>query len=100
MIEKIFERRAEEVDDQDVVESFLTEIIDIRDTRAANKNFISSVLVSQLWGIALSRLEFDGDTAIVQEVQSLENYTERPFTDLLPNSVVHTHDVGRRGRHC
>lgn len=127
------------------MEAFLTEIIDIRDTSytivnsmslystshiltAANKNFICSVLVSQLWGIALSRLlkrdisvcrsllakeltyEFDGDTAVVQEVQSLEDYTERPcerlarawswskkrllaFTDLLSHSIVHTHSA-------
>lgn len=30
VVEKVFERRAEEVDDEDVVKAFLTEVIDIR----------------------------------------------------------------------
>lgn len=29
MVEKVFERRAEEVDDEDVVKAFLAEVIDI-----------------------------------------------------------------------
>jgi hypothetical protein len=32
VIKEIFERRAEEVDDQNVVEAFLAEVVDIRDT--------------------------------------------------------------------
>jgi hypothetical protein len=32
VIKKIFERRPEEIDDQNVVQAFLAEVVDIRDT--------------------------------------------------------------------
>lgn len=72
VVKEIFQRWSEEIDDQDVVKAFLAEIIDIRDPScfesvsrppknicytltAANKNFVCPVLVSQLWGVTLSR---------------------------------------------
>ena len=72
VIKEVLQRWSEEINDQDVVKAFLAEIIDIRDPSycasvsrlpnnplyaltAANKNFVCPVLVSQLWGVALSR---------------------------------------------
>lgn len=72
VIKEVLQRWSEEVNDQDVVKALLAEIIDIRDPSysesvsrppndrlyaltAANKNFVCPVLISQLWGVALSR---------------------------------------------
>lgn len=38
--------------------------------------------------------EFDGHLLIIQEIYSLKDDTKRPFTDLLPDSVVDAHYVG------
>jgi hypothetical protein len=69
MVEEIFERGAKKIDDKNVVEAFLAKIVDIRDASymalvrvsgscfmvgrltATNKNFVRSVLISQLWCI-------------------------------------------------
>jgi hypothetical protein len=74
VIEQVFERGTEEVDDQDVVQALLAKVVDIRNTgcsgrsvtringvhracslTAADKNLVRSILIPQLGGIALSR---------------------------------------------
>jgi S-adenosylmethionine/arginine decarboxylase-like enzyme len=55
VVKEIFERRAQEINDQDVMKALLTEVVDIWNARAADKDFVSSVLISKLGGIALAR---------------------------------------------
>jgi hypothetical protein len=72
VIEKILETRAEEVDDKDVVQTLLSEVVDIGDTSceqrlandtgkssetgkltASDQDLVGPVLITQLRGIAL-----------------------------------------------
>ena len=62
VIKQVFKRRSEEIDDEDIVEAFLAEVIDIRNTRypvsvaarveadsqltAPDKDFVCPVLIS------------------------------------------------------
>lgn len=73
VVKQIFETRAEQVDHKDVVQPFLSEIVDIGDTSydrvskgghanqpgstltASDQNLVRPVLISQLWRIALAR---------------------------------------------
>lgn len=43
--------------------------------------------------------EFDGDLLIVEEIGSFEDNAERALANLLTNTVVHTHNVGRGRSH-
>jgi hypothetical protein len=99
VIKEIFKRWAEEVDDQDIVKTFLAEVIDIRDSRAANENFICPVFVSQLWSITLSRFKFNGNLLVIQQVGPLKNDTKGTLSNLFAHSIVNTDHVRRGGRH-
>lgn len=69
---------------------------------AADEDLIRAVLVPQLGRIALPGLELDSDLLLVQEVGALEDDAKGALAYLLPDAVVHAHDVGRRGpgSHC
>lgn len=95
VVKEILERRAEQVDDEDVVQTFLSEVVYIGDTGAADENLVGSVLISKLRCIALSRFEFDGHLLIVQQIGTLENNTKGTLSDLLADPVVDADDVGR-----
>jgi hypothetical protein len=51
-------------------------------------------------GSGFGTYEFDGDLLVVKQVCAFEDYAKRAFSNLLADAVVHTHDVGGRGRHC
>ena len=82
VVEEVFQRRPEQVDDEDIVEAFLAEVIYIRDAScmhmsvsmaaceegrdgqltAADQDLVGAVLVSQLRGIALPGFLQDSDS--------------------------------------
>ena len=86
---------------------------------AAHQDLVRPVLVAQLRSVALSRFlhcmsassagtggsdcfwtyKLDGDLLAVEEVHALKDDAERALANLLPDSVVHPHDVRRRRRH-
>ncbi len=43
--------------------------------------------------------EFDGDLLIVEEICPFEDNAERALTNLLTDTVVHAHNVGRGRSH-
>ena len=43
--------------------------------------------------------EFNGDLLIVEEIGSFEDNAERALTNLLTDTVVHAHNVGRGRSH-
>lgn len=55
-VKEVFQRWAEEVDDEDVVKPLLPKVVDLRDARASCEDFVCAVLVSQLWCITLAWL--------------------------------------------
>lgn len=44
--------------------------------------------------------KLDGDLLVVEEIRTLENDTKGALSDLLPYTVMHTNNVGRRRSHC
>ena len=40
--------------------------------------------------------KLDGDLLVVEEIGSLKDDTKRALANLLPHSIVHTYDIGRR----
>jgi len=44
--------------------------------------------------------EFDRNLSVVQEIGTLEDDTKRSFANLLPYSVMYSHDVTRGGGHA
>lgn len=102
VVKEVLEGGPEEVDDQNVVQALLTEVIDIRNTScstllcrslqkeseiltAANKDFVCSIFVSQLWSIALSRFLMDDTSKQSFEVGVREGIQEdeRHGTELM-----------------
>ena len=82
------------------MQAFLAEVVDIGDAWAANQYLVCPVLVAQLWSVALSRLEFNGNLLVVEQVGALEDNTERALSYLLAYAVVHANHVGGGGRHA
>ncbi len=110
VIKKIFKGRAEEVDDENVVQAFLAKIIYIRDTSysvlaqcslssgicvltASNKNFIRAILISQLWGVALSRFQKGENQSALDHSDRRETGVERTRLQLLgPRGLTYEFD--------
>jgi hypothetical protein len=62
----------------------------------AHEDLVRAVLVAQLRGVALARLELDGDLLLVEQVGALENDAKATLANLLPDAIVDAHHVGRR----
>jgi len=95
VVKEVFERGSEEIDHKNVVEAFLAKVVDIGDARAADKNLVGSILISELGSVTLSRFEFDGNLLVVQQVGSFEDDTKGTLADLLADSIMNPNDVGR-----
>jgi hypothetical protein len=100
MIEEIFKAGSEQVDHEDIVQAFLSKVVDIGNAWTADQYLISSVLIAQLRRVALSGLEFDGDLLVVEQIGALEDDAERALSYLLADAVVHTDNIGGGGGHA
>lgn len=60
---------------------------------ASDQNLVRPVLIPQLRGIALPRLELDGHLGVVEQVCPLEDNAEAALADLLADAVVHADDI-------
>ena len=63
---------------------------------AAHEDLVRAVLIAQLGGVTLARLELDGDLLLVEQVGALENNAKTTLADLLADAVVDAHHIGRR----
>lgn len=93
MVEEVFETGAEQINHEDVVQALLAEVIHIGNAWTANQYLVGPVLIAQLGRVALSRLEFDGDLLVVEQIGALEDDTERALSYLLADAVVHANHV-------
>lgn len=93
VVEKVLERRSEQVDDKDVVQTLLSEVVDIGNAGATNENLIRAVLIPKLWCITLPRFKFDGHLLVVQQIGSLKDDSKGTLSNFLADPVVDADDV-------
>lgn len=100
-VEQVLERGAQQVNDQDVVQAFLPEVVHLGYTNAPAENLVRPVLITQLRCVAFTRLEFDRNALVRQEVGAFEDHTKRALPDFLAHAVVPADNIGatrvRRG---
>ncbi len=92
-VEEVLQRRAEQVDHEDVVQPLLPEVVGRRNALDSDEMHVCSVLVPELWCLCLAWLELDRHRDPVDEVCALEDHPKRPFTDLFPDLVVEPHHL-------
>jgi hypothetical protein len=100
VIEQVLERWSEQINNQDVVEPFLTKVIDIGNAgcclevsqeysqtsrsayslTASDQDLVCAVFIAQLWCITLSGLELDGHLGVVEQIRSLEDHAKASFS--------------------
>lgn len=113
VVKEILETRAEEINDKDVVQTLLTKVVDVGNSRTPDQDLIGPIFVAKLRGIALPWFlfplisptatiirvrpthKFNSNLLIVQEVRSLKDHTKRTLSNFLSHSVVDTHHIRR-----
>lgn len=95
-VKEILKRRAEQVDDQNVVQTLLTKVVHLRNTGAAGEDLVGTVFISQLRSIALARLKLDGNGLAIEQVGTFKDDTKRTLSNLFADAVMDADDVGAR----
>ena len=94
-IKKIFQGWTKQINAENVMQSFLTKIINVGDTNRTGENFVRTVFVAQLRSVGFPWFKFNRDLLVVKEVCSFVDDAKAAFADLPPDTIMHPNDIGR-----